>query len=276
MLRKRAKSQRSEESSTSSSNIVSTSINTNNEHINFFTDVETGKYISEHENAEHVKEKKEEQEKYEKQIGYLTYLGQDTNELDGKRNWYDIYPSNRRKNVNDDEVDEEGKKIEVNLKSKLLNDPLAVMQKYLGFEKTPAPPPPVVKNDVIENKLKYESVIANMSKYDESYKKHKKAKKKKSKKHKKEKKSKKRKRSSSSSDDDDDEVKRNLQKQKLELLRVERLKRERAEREKADKLLKKIRGEPEEEENKQSDIRPVKQKYNSQFNPEIARQNISD
>lgn len=263
LLRSRVKNQKSEETTTTTS-----SSNSNNEHVNFFSDVEAGKYISQHENVEHVKEKKEEQEKYEKQIGYLTYLGQDTNELDGKRNWYDTYPSNRRK------IDDDGNKVEVNLKAKLLIDPMSVMQKYLGYEKS------VKKEEVkVESTTvvpKYESVIANMTKEKHS----KKSKKKKSKKHKKDKKRKsgssRKRRRETSSESSDDEIKQNLKRQKLEQLRVERLKREQIERDKAEKLLAKLRGEPEVVEEKPQDIRPIKQKYNSQFNPEIARQNTAD
>lgn len=246
------------------------------EHVNFFTDLESGKYVSTKVNAEHVKEKKDEQEKYEKQIGYLTYLGQDTNEATGKRDWYDVVPDRRAK------VDDQGNLIEVNIKSKLLLDPMKIMEKYLGPS---IPCTPRVKTEELKVLKNYEPIIdkslkahsrkrkRSSSPSELSPKKHKKSKKKK---HKKEKKSKKSKRTSSS-ESEDEEV-RLLQRQKLEKLRAERLQRERIEKEKADKVLARLRGDPEIDQKEKAakeaaQARTVKQKYNSQFNPEIARQN---
>lgn len=280
LLRERAKTKRpvGEDETIESRNPPSSTTTSSQpqEHVNFFNDLEAGKYVSTKVNEEHVKEKKDEQEKYEKQIGYLTYLGQDTNESTGKRDWYDTVPNRS------DTLDDSGKKIEVNLKTKLLHDPMKIIERYVGrsFKSVPSSSQP-------ETIKKYEPIIDSTLKgrhkrkrspSESSSSRHKSKKKK----HKKDKKKKVER--SSSSEPSDDEEKRILQKQKLEKLRVERLQREKVERAKAEKFLAKLRGDPDPEEvarkakeasqPKQQIYRPVKQKYNSQFNPEIARQNF--
>ncbi|XP_044270098.1 leukocyte receptor cluster member 1 homolog [Tribolium madens] len=211
-------------------------------HVNFFQEVEEGIAETQTTNKEHEKEVKEEKEKYEKQIGYLTYLGQDTNEALGKKNWYDELPDRFR---ND--------KTEVGLKSKLREDPLSVMKKFLGdsggVKKSQEPV--------------HRAVALTLKTIEKKAKKRSSSEERKSKKHKKKKKRKKH--SSDDSESDSDFEK----KRKLEVLRMERLKREREERKRTEGLLAKLRGEKTEEEKPQS----VGKKYNNQFNPELARQN---
>ncbi|XP_059617176.1 leukocyte receptor cluster member 1 homolog [Phlebotomus argentipes] len=227
------------------------------EHVNFFSDLESGKYQAEGQNAEHLKEKKEETEKYEKQVGYLTYLGQDTNEALGKRSWYEEVPKRQ------DVYAESGKIVEKGLKSKMYNDPLNVMKRYLATgsssktsSSTPVPKPALLKT--------YESVLHSYRAEAVP--------KKRAKKHKSKEKKRKRKRSRSESEDEEE---RQARKVKLEKLRAERLEREKAERQRTEAFLAKLRGDPEpkKEPEKAVPVRPMKQKYNSQFNPELAKQN---
>ncbi|XP_068217146.1 leukocyte receptor cluster member 1 [Palaemon carinicauda] len=96
--------------------------------INFFKDVEDGKQIS-GTNKEHEAEKKAEQEKYEKSIGYLTYLGQDSLEAKGGKAWYELHSIGR---ISDS--DGESRSEEVGLKSKLRLDPINDIIKYTGLK----------------------------------------------------------------------------------------------------------------------------------------------
>lgn len=236
-------------------------------------------------------EKRQEQEKYEKQIGYLTYLGQDTHESLGTRNWYNAPLKRDSKSLHD----ESGEKVEIGLKVKHLHDPM------LQFLKNPI----VVDGSKIDEKNDSKSVNAQSIVVPEKpiilekpmsrkrsaspQRKHKKSKSRKESKEKKNKKKKhkkdKRKRTHSSSNDSNSDSESEQLKQhkllNLQKLREERLARERAEQERAKELLRKKcpsllpPEEPKkpEESNTEPRMPPMKQKYNSQFNPFLAKQN---
>lgn len=204
-----------------------------NKHINFFEELEDGNAELKDVNVEHEKEKKEEREKYEKQIGYLTYLGQDTNEALGKKSWYNIVP------------DRTEVKVEVNLKSKIREDPLHIMKKYTTDTKGDTS-----SNNRIKQPLIYtqETEVT-----DTKHKKHKK-------------------RRSSLSDSDTPQSKPDKHRE-LEILRMKRLKRENEERMKANALLSKLSDTG--QKDKDTNVTNYKAKYNSQFNPHLAKQNYT-
>lgn len=220
------------------------------EHVNFFADLEDGKIDYNKPNAEHEKEKKEEKEKYEKQIGYLTYLGQDTNEATGRKNWYNELP----KRLTDTDKD-----IEIEVKKKALNDPISDIKKYLN----------IMAGNSAEKSAKTNLGTVKRKRQDsensESDHRHssssKKRKQKKSKKHKKQKHSSK------------ERVPENKSGVDIEKLRAERLRREQNEKLKTEALLAKLRGDPIPVASVEPPKPTIKQKYNSQFFPEIARQN---
>ncbi|CAK9802093.1 Leukocyte receptor cluster member 1 [Anthophora quadrimaculata] len=220
------------------------------DHVNFFAELEQGKLDYNKPNVEHEKEKKEEKEKYEKQIGYLTYLGQDTNEATGKKNWYEELPER----LKDTEKD-----VEVQVKRKALDDPIHDIKKYLNImgagssEKSSK-----VKLESTKRK-KDDSDESSDSDHRRSAKKHKH---KKSKKHRKEK--------------HKDKERQSMEKPNVDIekLRAERLLREQSEKLRAEALLAKLRGDPVPIVAPETPAKPaIKQKYNSQFFPEIARQN---
>merc|ERR1719273_1620431 len=82
-------------------------------HVNFFQQLENGEGGDVRTNKEHEEEKKKEQEDYEKKVGYLTYLGQDTEELTGEQVWWKKLPKNRK-----EEATAEASKDGVGLKQK--------------------------------------------------------------------------------------------------------------------------------------------------------------
>lgn len=259
-------------------------------HVNFFADLEEGKSGTVRTNVEHEKEKKEEQEKYEKQIGYLTYLGQDTNEALGKRDWYDRAPTR------EDTYDDSGQRVEVGFKAKSYNDPLNVMKRYMGSRAPKKEVAVVAPSTVVSSSSAYISPLVHISDLkapssstsSSRKKKHRHKEKKNSKKSKKSKEekgeSRKRRRSPSSSSSSSDEQTKRQKIDKLNHLRAERLKREQAERKRSDELIAKVTGiplkpkkdpipDPNQSDPNRSGRPPIKQKYNSQFNPELAKQN---
>lgn len=212
--------------------------NVHSKHIDLFTNFEHAVQTT---NKDHDKEAKERKEEYEKKIGFLTYLGQDTNEALGKKNWYELPPEVSRftrpdhvketyeKLVLKDEDGKPKKKKydkrdgEIDWKTKQTLDPLNTFRS--------------VNKKKTENKYpKISSITASLISTEQ-----------------KETKSKK------------DESK------SLQELREARLRREQQEKHKTDIFLKKISGTNTATE----EVEPKKiiPKYNSQFNPELARQN---
>lgn len=224
------------------------------EHVNFFAELEQGKIDYSKPNKEHEQEKKEDKEKYEKQIGYLTYLGQDTNEAIGKTCWYEELPFRLK---------DKEKNVEIHAGKKALNDPIKDIRKYLHIMGANAVQETSKTNlEPLKRKREASEDSNSDHRYSKSSKKHK-HKSKKSKKHKKEK-------------------RRSMEKveicyeqptKSLEKLRAERLLREQSEKLKAEALLAKLRGDPVPVVKAEEPKPVIKQKYNSQFFPEIARQN---
>ncbi|GLH13781.1 Leukocyte receptor cluster member 1 [Gryllus bimaculatus] len=225
-------------------------------HVNFFEELEEGKVVTTRTNAETELEEKEKKEKYEKQIGYLTYLGQDTVETTGNIPWYDKVPQHQFNDASQEEK---------NIKSKLLNDPLTTIKKYIPSEtKSIKSSSETPSSSIKRSLLDYQSIHRRERK--------KKQKKKAKKRRKRSSRSSSVSESSTNSESDNEEVKIQSRKS-LELLRAERLKREKEERERTERLLARLQGKEVKEEKKEAPV--VLQKYNSQYNPELAKQNFA-
>lgn len=229
-------------------------------------------------------EKRVEQEKYEKQIGYLTYLGQDTHEALGTRNWYDVAPKRG------DAVDESGEQVEIGLKTKNLHDPMRSFVGKFPLKKEAA----ATEVDADKPMLSYQSLLvsrkrspspADKRRSERKKSKHRKDSKSPKSARKKSKKSKKSKKRSGSGDDSDAESgpSKQAKMDMLQKLREQRLQREKEEehrtteylREKFPSLL-----PPEKQKRVEATKEPtvvkgpvMKRKYNSQFNPFLAKQN---
>lgn len=218
-------------------------------HINLFSNFE---YAVRTANKDHEKEVKEKKEDYEKKIGYLTYLGQDTNEALGKKNWYDALPEASRfsrssdiKDTYDKLVlkDAEGKPKplaldtkdgEVSWKIKQRLDPMNAFKTFChGKTSVKQYKPKSSKNNESEYVAKHKINKREMK---------------------------------------DGGDKKLL---KLQKLREARLKREQYEKSKTEKFLAGLNGTHIEEIKMPAAPSKIKPKYNSQFNPELARQNYT-
>lgn len=242
-----------------------TSKNANECHLQSHLDLFSGsKPRSVASNAEYEIEKKVEKEKYEKQIGYLTYLGQGTNEALKFKSWYELLPERKAVNYKIQEKD---------AKCKHQHDPLSVINYLLPnhngthrilTNRTVSEPPIIPKLTEITPKLNivHDSITSQKlnkkqyAKYSKEKVKHSIHKNK------------------DWSPDYDVHEDLHDKRMRLEMLRKERLKRELLEKERQAKVLN-AKACSANIESKQffPSNSGINQKYNSQFNPEIAKQN---
>jgi len=98
-------------------------------HANFFKELEENGYVG-GKNIEHEKEEKARKEKFEKDLGILTYLGQNSLELKGETPWY--LKSELKELISKNDEDDS---ISMKQKAKLDKmDPLNDMKKYLAMK----------------------------------------------------------------------------------------------------------------------------------------------
>ncbi|GMT01584.1 hypothetical protein PENTCL1PPCAC_23758, partial [Pristionchus entomophagus] len=220
-------------------------------HINFFAELEQqeAKNVGDT-NKEYEEDKKKEQFAWEAKMGIQMKLGDDGNE--GKGYWFDKIPL--RRGI------KEMKKIEEEqaMREKMEEKMKAEKEKRKRKAKDDS-------DETSEDEEKEEK-----RRKDKKKKKEKEKKRKNGKKEKKDKKKKKRKKNSSSSEsEDEEEMKRREEaekKEKLQQLRDERMKRERVEQAKTQLIL-----HPELARKKEEEAKKNAPKYNSGFNPHLAR-----
>ncbi|OTF79915.1 leukocyte receptor cluster member 1-like protein [Euroglyphus maynei] len=204
------------------------------------------------EDSEKKEEKKIEQEKWEVRTGIFSYLdGRYKHEKAANDEWY-LKSHEERMNVSD-KSDETIKNVK-DERNKRMNDPLENMKSYLSIMKKNEAilnlnesDPPKIKSKILKTEHTPNLVSTTHKR------KHKKRKKRKH-------------HSSSSGSDSDNQCKKLL----LQKLRTERLDRERRERDRAMQL---VHGPSSSRSSAVNN--DVKQKYNSQFNPHLAKQNFT-
>lgn len=249
LLRNKA---RSENSSTVTQHFVPGS--SSPKHVNIFEGAEDSK---DNKNVEHEQELKQEKEKWEKKIGLLQVLASKDDE-ETHRPWY-LMSHEVRMKLNDDDANknivDQSKEMK-QIKVKKFHDPLEDMKKYLD----------VMKHNKGETNKQTNKETNKTTKKDGDNRV--------SKRHHEKKKKRKHKRrrhssdSSTSSESSGNEPKQR-QTKSLEELRAERLKREKEERERTRQLLL----SREQSKSEYTIIDERQRVYNSQFNPQFARQN---
>ena len=271
-------------------------------HVNFFQHLEEGESTSTT-NKDRENEEKKEKEEYEKKIGLLTYLGQDTHELTGEKSWWQKIPENREvpSNVEEETNDKQKKNLDI-------LDPLSSVRMHLGckgvqkiversetkehkhlFKKKKRKRRSSSSCDTDEEKSKKKSKKRDKDK--NRTRKHssdlKRKKKKKSSKHKSKKKISKNETSTDDSESDSKSKKReskdgnpisekDAKRLKLERLRMERIEREKKSKARRNELLYGSSHESKKGSLTESKASEPNRKYNSQFNPQFAKQNKLD
>ncbi|XP_055352431.1 leukocyte receptor cluster member 1 homolog [Paramacrobiotus metropolitanus] len=262
------------------------------EHVNLFTDAEKFGKGSTVVNAEHEAEKRAEKEKYEKSIGYLTYLGQSAQEAQHAAPWYALSHDERR-----DIPTSSGltipHRVEPQIKSsddkiKDFYDPINAIKAAAKRDSArevkrtqPQFPPRAIAFTPANSSTRKDIIRADnaMIKRESSPSPSRKSKKK----------HKKRKHADATEDDPVSTASipsaavasQNINQSKsIETLRAERLRREAEEKRRTLQLLAVKSGAPIKSEPVPADDRSRtsrgSQKYNSQFNPHIARQNVDN
>lgn len=229
-------------------------------------------------NKEHELDKKQEREAWEKKLGVLKYLGEGSAEASSEKPWYEKMPDRLvAKNKQAEASSSIVNKIEPQEKPNEIKTSIASAQKTKSSRQRKDK-----KHKRHHRKRKRSRSSSSSSEWtsnaeeDTTERKSKSHKRQKKRSHKR--KSKRRRLSSSDSSENDNEVQIIKVEEKksngtdIEKLRAERLRREQMERTRTEQLLKKVQngGIMPEEKPKE----PVfVAKYNSQFNPELCRQN---
>lgn len=205
--------------------------NINTKHIDLFTNFEHAVQTT---NKDHDKEAKDKKEEYEKKIGYLTYLGQDTNEALGKKNWYELPPEESRFARPDHVKDTYEKLVLKDADGKPKKRKYDEKDGEIGWKSKQGLDP--MNNLRSINKEKTKTIKASMMPSEKNMK------------------------------------NKKGESKSLQELREARLRREQEEKLKTELFLEKLSGvNTSKKEEKSKKIIP---KYNSQFNPELARQNF--